>query len=63
MPQDAVDGAAELRELRAAVDRASPVEDHEALFAELSTRLAGIHRAESEAVAALRDLLRQPGRG
>ncbi|WP_196467085.1 BtrH N-terminal domain-containing protein [Planomonospora sp. ID91781] len=63
MPQDAVDGAAELWELRAAVDRASPVGDHEALFAGLSTRLAGIHRAESEAVAALRDLVRERGRG
>ncbi|MBG0816036.1 DUF4872 domain-containing protein [Planomonospora sp. ID82291] len=57
--QDAVDGAAELWELRAAVDRVSPVEDHGALFAELSTRLAEIHRSESEAIAALRDLVRQ----
>ncbi|GGL02334.1 BtrH N-terminal domain-containing protein [Planomonospora parontospora] len=63
MPQDAADGAAELRELREAVDRASPVGDHEALFADLSTRLAEIHRAESEAVAALRDLVRERGRG
>ncbi|GAA3131888.1 hypothetical protein GCM10010466_23120 [Planomonospora alba] len=61
-PQDAADapaGAAELRELRAAVDRASPVQDQEALFAELGGRLAEIHRAETEAVAALRDLLRR----
>jgi hypothetical protein len=63
MAQEAVDGAAELRELRAAVDRIPPVKDHEALFAELSTRLAEIHRSESKAIAALRDLVRQRGRG
>ncbi|MBG0828992.1 DUF4872 domain-containing protein [Planomonospora sp. ID67723] len=47
----------ELRALRAELDGAPPVEDVGALFADLSERLAGIHRAEAEAIAALRALV------
>ncbi|GIH81225.1 BtrH N-terminal domain-containing protein [Planobispora longispora] len=49
--------SAELWELRAEVDRVPPVKDVEALFADLSERLAEIYRAETEAVAALREIV------
>ncbi|MDH2425838.1 BtrH N-terminal domain-containing protein [Sphaerisporangium sp. TRM90804] len=47
----------ELWELRAVVDREPPVKDTGALFADLGERIAGLYRAETEAVARLRSLL------
>ncbi|GIH98493.1 BtrH N-terminal domain-containing protein [Planobispora takensis] len=51
------DGGTELWALRAEVDRIPPIKDVEALFADLSGRITEIYRAETEAVAALREIV------